>query len=150
MAKQFILQPNEDSWLATVASLYDLYEEAKYPLKLTVTNYGKRSLDQNALQHCIYQEVSAYLIRNKRKECNPAWVKKMLKNKYLGWTQEAFTDVLTGEVVQRDVLRSTSALDVGEAYQYTTQILDWADSIGCEIKIPANCQYRQIMEQQNQ
>ena len=149
MAKEFLLQKTEASWLATIASLYDLHEEAEYPLKLTVTNYGKRSLDQNALQHCIYEEISSYLIRNNRKECSPSWVKRQLKNKFLGWEDVVFVDVVTGEKAMREELRSTSGLDVGEAYHYTAQILDWADSIGCEIKIPANCQYRELMEIQN-
>lgn len=119
--------------------------------KVVVTKKGaRRSLSQNALQHSIYGEISRYLISKDRKDCNPEWVKKMLKNKYLGWTQEAFTDVLTGEVTHREVLRSSSSLEVGEATIYTTQILEFADSIGCEIKIPAKCDYRDMMEIQNE
>lgn len=149
MASEFILHKTEASWLATIASLYDLHEEAEGDLKLVVTNTSKRSLSQNALQHCIYAELSVYLVSKGRKDCTPKWVKEMLKNKFLGWTQKAFTDVLTGEVVQRDVLRKTSSLDKGEATIYTTQILEWADSIGCQIKIPAQCDYRDAIMEQN-
>lgn len=115
--------------------------------KIVVTKKGaKRSLSQNALQHSIYGELSRFLIERGRKDCSPEWIKKMLKNKYLGWAQDSFTDVLTGEVTHREVLRSSSSLEVGEATIYTTQILEFADTIGCEIRIPAKCDYRDMME----
>lgn len=149
MASEFLLHKTDASWLATIASLYDLHEESAGALRLVVTNSGKRTLDQNALQHCIYAEVSVYLVSKGRKDCNPKWVKRMLKNQFLGWTDEIFVNVLTGGKEVRQELRSTSKLDKGEAYQYTTQILDWACSIGCEIKIPAKCEYRDLMEIQS-
>lgn len=107
-----------------------------------------RSLSQNAFQHVIYEEISNYLMSRGRKDCTPEWVKKMLKNAYLGWEQENYTDIKTGEITVRDVLRSTSKLDVGESVYYTDQILEWAASIGCDIKIPAKCEYRDYKEAQ--
>lgn len=149
MASEFILNQSEESWLSTIASIYDIREESEGDLKIVVTNASKRTLNQNSLQHCIYSELSKYLIKKGRSDCNPDWVKKMLKNKFLGWTQEAFTDILTGEVTHREVLIGTSSLGRGEATIYTTQILEWADSIGCEIKIPARCDYRDAIMEQN-
>lgn len=110
----------------------------------------KRSLSQNALQHVIYSDVSEYLISKGRKHCTTAWVKSALKNQFLGWTETEFTDLNTGEITNREVLRSTKDLDVGESCHYTTQILDWAQSIGCSIKIPAKCEYRDMLNKQNE
>jgi len=74
----------------------------------------------------------------------------MLKNKFLGWVPQEFTDLITGAKVTRDVLRETSKLDVGEAYYYTTEIIEWASSIGLEIKIPTHCEYSNLRNAQNQ
>lgn len=120
------------------------------PISLQVKPYKKtRSLSQNAFQHVIYGEVSKYLIRHGRKEWNPEFVKKQLKNKFLGWVQTEFVDVLSGEVSIKEELKSTADLDTGESYHYTTQILEWASSIGCHINVPADCEYRTIQEHQN-
>lgn len=120
------------------------------PISLQVKPYKKtRSLSQNAFQHVIYGEVSKYLIRHGRKEWNPEFVKKQLKNKFLGWVQTEFVDVLSGEVSIKEELKSTADLDTGESYHYTTQILEWASSIGCYINVPADCEYRTIQEHQN-
>ena len=110
----------------------------------------KRSLKLNAFQHVIYDGVSDYLVSKGRQHCTPAWVKDALKNQFLGWIETEFTVLKTGEITRREVLRSTKDLDVGESCHYTTQILDWAQSIGCSIKIPAKCEYRDILNKQNE
>ena len=73
----------------------------------------------------------------------------MLKNKLLGWDIETFTDILTGAKTEREVLRHTSQLTKGEMMDYLTQIIEWAESIGCEIRIPVNSEYMRLMESQN-
>ncbi len=110
----------------------------------------KRSLDQNAFQHVIYGELSTYLITKGRTDCTPDWVRNALKNKFLGWEPREFTDIVTGEKRGREVLRSTAALDKGEACHYITQIIEWASSIGYEVKIPAKCEYRDMLNKQNE
>lgn len=108
-----------------------------------------RTLSQNAFQHVIYEEIGAYLIRRGRPDCNKRWVKKAVKNKFLGWVDEEYVDILTGEKTIRQVLRSTADLDSGEACHYIDQLLEWASSIGLEIQIPAKCEYRDYKEAQN-
>ena len=109
----------------------------------------KRSLSQNALQHVIYSDISKYLISKGRKDWTPEYTKKQLKNKFLGWVNEEYIDIETGERTIKSVLKPTAGLDKGDAYHYTTQIIEWAESIGCEIRIPAKCEYRELMERQN-
>lgn len=119
-------------------------------LRISIKQWtDKRSLSQNALQHVIYKDISIYLVDNGR-DWSPERVKKALKFKFLGEYIEHITDVTTGQVHERRELRSTAKLDKGDAHHYTTQIIDWAESIGCQIKIPANCEYRELMEAQNQ
>lgn len=108
----------------------------------------KRSLNQNDFQHVIYTVISKYLIAKNRKEWTPKFVKKNLKNKFLGWENETFIDVITGDVINASVLRSTADLDVGDSFDYTTKIIDWSESIGCYIEIQTACEYRELMDRQ--
>lgn len=126
-----------------------LKSDKKYRVKI-VEWREKRSLSQNSLQHVIYGEVSKYLIGKGRTEWTPEKVKENLKNKFLGWQNNEFIDVETGEVINMSVLVPTSKLDKGESFNYTTQIIEWSESIGCEIKIPATCEYRSLMDLQNE
>lgn len=128
---------------------HDHFEQGGGPLKVRITNSGKRSLPQNDYQHVLYSEISKYLVVKGRNEWTPGFVKKNLKNKFLGWQTETFVDVKTGE--RRDIwtLKSSSKLDKGEAMNYITQILDWAESIGCHIRIPEDSEYMKLMQSQN-
>ena len=110
----------------------------------------RRSLSMNALQHVIYEEISRYLVARGRTDWTPRKVKDELKNQYLGWEDQEFTDLKTGQKTTRPVLRSTAGLDRGEAVFYTDQILEFASSIGCEIKIPARGEYADYREAQLQ
>lgn len=104
----------------------------------------------NAFQHAIYQSISTFLTAHGKPECTPEWVKRALKNKYLGWIREEFIDIATGECSVHEILRHTSTLDSGEAYHFTSQILEFAESIGCEIKIPAKSEYREMADKQEE
>lgn len=142
----FVITP--ESWLACVSHCQDLLEDGA-SLKITVKDGRKRSLSQNAFQHVIYSDISRYLISKGRKEWTPEFVKENLKNKFLGWEDKEYIDVETGKKSLRSVLRRTSQLDVGDSYNYTTQIIDWAEAIGCKIKIPANSVYMELYRDQN-
>lgn len=134
---------------AAIAQITKLVADG-FALRISIKQWTeKRSLSQNALQHVIYKDISVYLVDHGR-DWSEEKVKKALKFKFLGEYVEEITDVVTGKVYKRKELRSTAKLDKGEAYHYTTQIIDWAESIGCQIKIPANCEYRDLMEEQNQ
>jgi hypothetical protein len=127
-----------------------LAQSDDWPITLTYTHGFKRSISQNALSHSMYSEISRYLILKGRTDCSPAWIKKALKSKFLGWMSEVYVDIVTGEKTEREVLRHTSDLDSGEMCHYLTQCLAWACDIGCDIRIPANSVYMKLMEQQNQ
>ena len=59
------------------------------------------------------------------------------------------SDIDTGEILIKSTLVETSKLDVGDSFNYTTNLLDWAEQIGCYIEIPLCCEYRELMERQN-
>ena len=130
--------------------VYELMKEPKKYRVNIVLWREKRSISQNSLQHVIYSDISKYLISKGRIEWTEKKVKESLKSKFLGWEQREIIDVVTGEITVKEMLRESSKLDVGEAFHYTTQIIEWAESIGCGIKIPAKCEYREIMERQSQ
>jgi hypothetical protein len=110
----------------------------------------KRSLNQNAFQHVIYQEISKYLINNGRPDWCAKTVKRNMKNKYLGWIKKEFVDVVTGEITIKEELKGTSNLDVGDSFEYTTNLLVWCDGMGIYIKIPEQCEYRELQQKQNE
>lgn len=109
-----------------------------------------RSLSQNSFQHVIYGEISKYLISKGRDDWTPAVVKRNMKNNFLGWEAIEYTDITNGEVTIRSELLSTSKLDAGVACDYITKLLDWAQTIGCEIKIPNKCDYRDYLNLQDE
>ncbi len=108
-----------------------------------------RSLSMNSFQHVIYSKVSKYLISKGRLDWSEEVTKDNLKNKFLGWIDKEYTDIITGEITVKSVLRQTSKLDSGEAYHYTTQLIEWAEFIGCRIEISATGEYKQLMDKQN-
>ena len=73
-----------------------------------------------------------------------------MKNNFIGWEVTECTNVHTGEITTKETLIATSSLDVGEAGDYITKLLDFAQSIGCTIKIPAQCDYIDYLNTQNQ
>ena len=73
-----------------------------------------------------------------------------MKNKYLGWVTEEFIDVITGEITIKEQLKETSKLDVGDSFEYTTNLLVWCDGMGIYIKIPDQCEYRELQQRQEQ
>ena len=110
---------------------------------------NKRSINQNAFQHIIYQEISKYLIAGGAYNWGAERVKFELKNQFLGWEERERVDLITGEASKVSVLRETAKLDKGDSYHYTTEIIDWAQSIGCTIKIPVSSDYYKYTQEQN-
>ena len=118
--------------------------------RVTIVQWREsRSLSQNAFQHVIYGEMSKFLIGKGRTDWTPKKTKLECKNTFLGYEFNENVNMVTGEITIRETLKHTSELDVGDSYHYTTQLLDFAQTIGCHIKIPAKCDYRDLQEQQN-
>ena len=141
-----VLIHNQNELIALVSGLSS---SGEYPIKIDYKVGVNRTISQNALSHVIYSDIAKYLISKGRADWDASMVKKSLKNKFLGWSKESYTDILTGEITEREVLRHTADLDKGEMTFYITQVIEWAESIGCQIKIPATCEYRNLMEIQN-
>lgn len=123
---------------AFVKSLFEMVVDDKSFRVNIVAWRSKRSLSQNALQHLIYSKVSKFLIANGRTDWDAARVKDELKNKFLGWVDKEFTDVVSGEITVKSCLRETSKLDKGESFHYTTQIIEWCEWMGISIEIITN------------
>lgn len=148
MTSEFFIK-NVDGLHRVSSFVHDHFNKSDKALKLRITTCGKRSLSQNAFQHVIYQEISKYLVSKGREDWTPEFVKENMKNHFLGWDKKEYIDISSGCVSVREVLRKTSTLDKGESFNFTTQCLEWAESIGCNIRIPDDCAYRQMMDEQN-
>lgn len=109
----------------------------------------KRSLNQNALSHMWYSEISDWLIRRGKDFASPEWVKDAMKHTYLGYVEREMVDVVTGETTVIRSLRHTSDLDTGDMHFYLTQVEGWALSLGCKLTVPADSEYMNLKENQN-
>lgn len=108
----------------------------------------KRSLNQNALSHMWYSEISDWLIRRGKTFASPEWVKDAMKHTYLGYVEREMVDVVTGETTVIRSLRHTSDLDTGDMHFYLTQVEGWALSLGCKLTVPADSEYMNLKEKQ--
>lgn len=145
--KDFKLTANSIGLL--IGELWKLDLTGAYRVSITRWR-DKRGLSQNAFQHVIYTEVSKYLISKGRTDWTVDKVKFEMKNNFLGWEVVECVNVHTGEVTEKEVLTETSGLGVGEACDYITKLLDFAQGIGCTIKIPVRCDYRDNINKQNE
>lgn len=109
----------------------------------------KRSLNQNALSHMWYSEISDWLIRRGKDFASPEWVKDAMKHTYLGYVEREMVDVVTGQTTLIRSLRHTSDLDTGDMHFYLTQVEGWALSLGCKLTVPADSEYMNLKEKQN-
>jgi len=109
----------------------------------------KRSLNQNALSHMWYSEISDWLIRRGKDFASPEWVKDAMKHTYLGYVEREMVDVVTGKITVIRSLRHTSDLDTGDMHFYLTQVEGWALSLGCKLTVPADSEYMNLKEKQN-
>lgn len=108
----------------------------------------KRSLNQNALSHMWYGEISTYLIKSGRTDATPAWVKRNLKKTYLGCEEVEYTDFATGEKVKMWEPRHTSKLDTGDMHFFLSQVEMWAAEFGLALTIPNGCEYSNLKQKQ--
>ena len=108
----------------------------------------KRSLNQNALSHMWYSEISEYLISRGKTFATPAWVKDALKHTYLGYETKDLVDVVTGDITTIQSLRHTSDLDTGEMYVFLCKVEAWAMNIGCHLTIPQSCEFQLLRDKQ--
>ncbi len=132
-----------------IAELWKLDLTRAY--RVTVVQWReKRSLSQNAFQHVIYKEISDYLVSKGRTDWTEKKTKFEMKNNFLGWEITKCTNVHTGEITTKETLIETSGLDVGTSGDYTTKLLDFAQSINCTIKIPSQCDYRDYLNRQEE
>ncbi|MCG7388323.1 YbcN family protein [Pantoea sp. ACRSB] len=109
----------------------------------------KRSLNQNALSHMWYSEISDWLIRRGKDFASPEWVKDAMKHTYLGYVEREMIDVVTGETTVIRSLKHTSDLDTGDMHFYLTQVEGWALNLGCRLTVPADSEYMKLKDKQN-
>ena len=142
MAKEFILQKTEASWLATIASLYDLHEEAEGNLKIVVTNSGRRSVSQNSLAWMWYGEIAAQTRVKGYGVFDSEDIHEYMKDAYC-----PNKPLVMGKKTLS--IKSTKKLDTGEMTHYLNQIHQWAINAGFSLTMPHDSEYMRMMEIQN-
>ena len=143
MAESITLHKTEASWLATIARLYDLHEEAKGDLNITVTNAGKRSLNQNSLYWKWLGEISSQIKVRIRQEHDTDTLHEYMKLQFC-----PCREVQLGTNSKPVAIRSTKRLDKGEMHHYLVKVEQWAIERGFRLTIPGDCEYVQLREVQ--
>ena len=108
----------------------------------------KRSLPQNALFHLWMGEIREYLIKSGRTDATPEWVKRNLKNTYLGCEEVTYTDFITGAKETSWEPRHTSLLDTGEMHIFMCKVEAWCAQFGLALTIPSGCEFQQLRDKQ--
>lgn len=144
MASEFILNKSEESWLSTIASVYDMREEAEGDLKLVVTNASKRSLNQNSLYWKWLGEISSQLRVRIKQSHDTDTLHEYMKLQYC-----PCKEVQLGSNSKPISIRSTKRLDKGEMHRYLSLIEQWSVERGFRLTMPGDCEYVQLREVQN-
>ncbi|WP_392564987.1 hypothetical protein RHO13_01845 [Orbus wheelerorum] len=109
----------------------------------------KRSIDQNSLSHMWYDDI-AKQVNDKLKISSFTLesVKKDLKEMFLGYEEVEHTNVITGKKTYTHELIKTSGLDKGDMHIYLKKIEVWAYQEGLRLRIPNECEYQKLKDEQ--
>lgn len=150
MANQWETRLNRHNFEALGQQLRERIEAGReYRLRLEPYR-EKRTLSQNATAHMWYAEISRYLVARGRADCTPEFMKRALKATFLGFEEETYLEVITGERTKRQVLRKTSRLKTGEMFDFMTRVQAWALEIGCVVTAPIDSEFMQNRLKQDQ
>ncbi len=102
----------------------------------------KRSLSQNALYHKWLDEISKQARVNGKLFSVDVWHEYFKKY----YCKPTVIDMPAGEPV---TIITTTKLDVGEMHHYLNKIERWAQDKAFTLTIPLNCEYRELLERQD-
>lgn len=150
--ENFVIKSKEDI-PTLIHHLYSL--PADIPLSVDVKEYKvKRTIDQNALMHKWFDEISEWRIEEgweppqvpkvgtTGKFYKPSeLMKEFFKNKFLPTVE---IDIAPGHSITRKV--STTDLDTGECSHFMQQIESYCAERGIILTIPENSQYYKIQK----
>jgi len=146
MSEQFIIR-NHTNLVAVIAHLSEM--KVDKPMVIDIKLQGtRRSLSQNALFHKWCVEISDFLIKKGRKIWTPEFTKDSLKHTFLGYEEVERTDMKTGVIRVSSELKHTSKLATPEMYFFMSQVDAWANNVGCNVTIPARCDYSDLKQKQ--
>ena len=112
------------------------------PLCLQPKKYtNPRSLSQNALLHVWFDTMAQHF--SSKVDTNAEQMKALMKMKFLGTA-----DIIVGNTVIPNQLRSTSKLSKGEMVEFMDQIHEWAVDHGVVLPIPEHSEYAKLGKQQ--
>lgn len=144
MAKEFLLHSPEDM-LAVASCVCDHFEGDSKPLKIKITEAGKRSLSQNALMWKWLTEISEQLKSRIGQDHDAETIHEYMKLQFC-----PCQEVNMGSNSKPISIRSTKRLDKGEMCHYLNKVEQWAIERGFRLTIPQDCEYMNLMEMQNQ
>ena len=142
LSYEFIINPNEESWLAFCASMFDIRQEWDKPLKGKATVAGKRSLAMNNTYWMWLGELSHQIKQKSGEGYSTDDLHEYMKARFC-----PDKDLRFGKKLIQ--VKSTAKLDKGEMHFYMNQVHEWAVNAGFKLTMPIESEYRQIMEQQN-
>ncbi len=127
---------NIDRAFVEEANRLKAWWSGEQPVELIVQlAHTKRSLSQNAQIHAMFQDMSVHFTM-KGKAVSPVKMKALMKMKFLGTE-----DIVIGETVIKDQLRSTRKLSQGEMSVFISQVMDWCFDHGVPVRNPGDGEY---------
>ena len=138
---EYYLSKSDD--LAAVSGFVcDHFDGSDKPLKITIKNAGKRSLNQNALMWMWLGELSHQIKLKSRESYSTDDLHEYFKSRFCPSKELKFNKATIN-------VASTTRLDTGEMHFYMNQLHEWAVNAGFNLTVPIESEYREIMERQN-
>ena len=121
---------------------HDHFDNGGGPLKVRITNSGRRSLSQNALMWKWLTEIAEQTKQKGYGDYDSEDMHEYFKDKF------CIDKPLTiGKTTIQ--VKSTKKLDKGEMTFYMNQIHQWAVNAGFRLSMPGDSEYMELMQSQN-
>jgi len=119
--------------------------------KIVIKESKARSLDQNALMWMWLTILAEHftlggMVNEDGERLSKDDMHDIMRHKFLGY--ESSSRKLGQTVIDEHKLRSTAKLDSGDMHHYLSQIDEWANSHGCPLPHPEDCEYVKLREAQ--
>lgn len=145
-----------DQRLSTLKNIL-LEWDFTHSCKITFDKYtDARSLNQNALAHIWFKDISDSFKRRRLKwyyldddgneigepnDYSPLDIKLAMKHKYLGYENIQF-----GKIIAEKQLKSTSDLDKGEMMHFLNQVYAFGLNNGVRLVVPQDSEYKKLKD----
>lgn len=140
MKDLLITDPNQVMLIGSL--IFDHFEHDTKPLRVSIKNGSKRSLNQNSTLWMWLGELSVQIKVKSGESYSTDDLHEYFKQRFCPDQEITLGD-------KTIYVKSTKRLTTGEMHFYMNQIHEWAVNAGFKLTIPIESEYREVMERQN-